>query len=273
MSSSNRIESRKITTRSIQEMKDRGEKISCLTSYDSLTTKLIDNAGIDIILVGDSLGNVFQGMDTTLSVTVDQMIYHTNAVVKSVSRALVVVDMPFMSYQVTANEALRNAGRIMKETGCSAIKLEGGKSVVKAVRKMVQTGIPVMGHLGLTPQSINRFGSYKARGIEESEALQIIEDAMLLQEAGAFAIVLEKIPATLAKKVTESLFIPTIGIGAGNHCDGQILVNTDMLGLSNDFKPRFVRTYTNLEFIITGAVSNYIKDVKSADFPNDDESY
>lgn len=267
------VESKKVTTKIIQEMKDKNVKISCLTSYDYLTTRIFDKAGIDIILVGDSLGNVFQGHETTLAVTVEDIIYHTKAVVKGAKRALIVADMPFMSYQITPDEALRNAGRIMKETGCSAVKLEGGKTVSKAIKKITKSGIPVMGHLGLLPQSINRYGGYQARGTTQEEADQIIEDALLLQSAGAFAIVFEKIPASLAKIITEQLTIPTIGIGAGKDCDGQILVNSDMLGLSNDFNPRFVRRYANLEETIGNAITNYITDVKSNSFPNEDESY
>ncbi|MFY8160914.1 MAG: 3-methyl-2-oxobutanoate hydroxymethyltransferase [Candidatus Kapaibacteriota bacterium] len=273
MSVHQNIDSKKITTKIIQEMKDKNIKISCLTSYDYLTTRIVDKSGIDIILVGDSLGNVFQGHETTLTVTVEEIIYHSKAVVKGAKRALVVADMPFMSYQITPDEALRNAGKIMKETGCSAVKLEGGKSVSKAIKKITKSGIPVMGHLGLTPQSINRFGGYQARGTTPDEAEQIIEDSLLLQEAGAFAVVLEKIPAQLAKNITEKLTIPTIGIGAGKYCDGQILVNSDMLGLSNDFNPRFVRRYANLEETIGNAITNYINDVKSNFFPNEDESY
>lgn len=265
--------SRAVTTLRLKEMKEQGLKITCLTAYDALMSRIFDAAGIDLILVGDSLGNVFQGNETTLPVTIEDTIYHTKAVVRGAGRALVVADMPFMSYQVTANEAFRNAGRIMKETGCSALKLEGGKSVRKAVRKMTEAGIPVMGHLGLTPQSINKFGSYRARGIDDEEAESIFSDALLLEEAGAFAIVLEKIPAVLAKRITEAINIPTIGIGAGNYCDGQILVYTDMLGLTKDFNPRFVRRYANLNDEITNAVLQFTKDVKSSDFPNDSESY
>lgn len=273
MSSYSSSNAKKITTKIIREMKASKQKITCLTSYDYLTTRILDNAGIDILLVGDSLGNVFQGHETTLSVTVEEIIYHTKSVVKGAKRALVVADMPFMSYQITPDEALRNAGRIMKETDCSAVKLEGGKSVSKAIKKITRSGIPVMGHLGLMPQSINNYGGYQARGVDREEAEQITKDALILEECGAFAIVLEKIPAELAKSITEKLSIPTIGIGAGAFCDGQILVNSDMLGLSNDFNPRFVRRYTNLEQVIFDAVSNYIKDVKSNDFPNESESY
>ncbi len=264
---------RAVTTLRLTEMKKSKLKISSLTAYDFTTAKIFDDAGIDVILVGDSLGNVFQGNETTLPVTIEEMIYHTKAVVKGCSRALVVADMPFMSYQVTSNEALRNAGRIMKESACNAVKLEGGARVCKTVNKITKAGIPVMGHLGLTPQSINKFGSYRARGTNEEEANKIYNDALLLQEAGAFAIVLEKIPAELAEKITNSLEIPTIGIGAGQYCDGQILVYTDMLGLTVDFNPRFVRRYAELGETITNSVNNYINDIKNLNFPSENESY
>jgi len=267
------FDGRHVTTLRLKEMKESGIKISCLTAYDALTAKIFDSAGIDMLLVGDSMGNVIQGADTTLSVTMEEIIYHANAVAKGASRALIVADMPFMSYQVTANEALRNAGRIMKETPCSAIKLEGGARLYKTIKKITNAGIPIMGHLGLTPQSINQFGSYRARGKDEDEAEQIFEDALLLEQAGAFAIVLEKIPANLAKKITESISIPTIGIGAGVHCDGQILVSTDMLGMTVDFNPRFVRRYANLNEIITKAVEEYVSDIRTSTFPNEKESY
>jgi 3-methyl-2-oxobutanoate hydroxymethyltransferase len=273
MSVNKKIEEKKVTTLRLQEMKNAGIKISCLTAYDALTANIFDSAGIDMMLVGDSLGNVFQGEETTLPVTLEQTIYHTKAVVKGANRALVVADMPFMTYQVSANEAFRNAGRLMKETGCSAIKLEGGKNVTKAIKKMNTAGIPVMGHLGLTPQSINKFGSYRARGKDPDEAKAIREDAFRLQDAGAFAIVLEKIPADLGKEITNELEIPTIGIGAGPHCDGQILVYTDMLGLTVDFNPRFVRQYAELNKVYSNVVEQYINDVRTNDFPNESESY
>ncbi|MGE5681801.1 MAG: 3-methyl-2-oxobutanoate hydroxymethyltransferase [Bacillota bacterium] len=264
---------RKITTQSLYLSKVKGIKIAALTAYDFITAKLLDQAGIDLILVGDSLSNVFQGNETTLPVTMDEMIYHTKAVSKGVDRAMVVVDMPFMSYQTNVDEAFRNAGRIMKETPAGGVKLEGGERVAETVRKITEAGIPVMGHIGLTPQSIHQFGSYKARGKNEEEAEQIVKDAKILQEAGAFSIVLEKIPAQLAKKVTESVSIPTIGIGAGVHCDGQILVTPDMLGLNVDFHPRFVRQYAPLAETIIDAVKNYVKDIKNREFPSEQESY
>jgi len=268
------ISSRKVTTLSLKVMKESGKKIVCLTAYDALWAKLFDESGIDLILVGDSLGNVFQGLDTTIPVTLDQMIYHSKAVTTGASRPLVVSDMPFMTYQVTPQEAFRNAGRLMKEAGVNAVKLEGGSTVVEAVRLITQNGIPVLGHLGLTPQSINQFGSYRARGVDTDEAAQIYIDAMQLEEAGVFAIVLEKIPADLAKKITESLSIPTIGIGAGPYCDGQILVYTDMLGLTTDFSPRFVRRYAQLADQVATATANYVEDIRNGLYPNiEDESY
>lgn len=264
---------KKITTRTVQEMKTRGEKISALTAYDYTMSRLLDKAGIDILLVGDSLGNVFQGHDTTLPVTLDDIIYHTHAVMRGADRAMVVVDMPFMTYQTSAEEAFRNAGRIMKETGAGAVKLEGGERSAAAVRLMTRAGIPVMGHLGLTPQSIHQFGGYKPRGATPEEAKQILIDAKILEEAGAFSIVIEKTPRDLAKQVTASLTIPTIGIGAGPDCDGQILVMNDMLGMNEEFHPRFVRQYANLTEIVQSAVSAYVKDIKEGEFPNDAESY
>lgn len=264
---------KRVTTKRLSEMKKAGIKISCLTAYDYTIAKIIDNSGIDVILVGDSLGNVIQGHDTTISVTLEETIYHTKAVVKGVDRALVVADMPFMTYQVNAKEAFKNAGLLMKQTGCSAVKLEGGSLVAGTVHQLTQAGIPVMGHLGLTPQSINQFGSYKTRGTDKEEADRIRNDAKLLQEAGAFAIVLEKIPASLGKEITESLEVPTIGIGAGPYCDGQILVYTDMLGITIDFNPRFVRQYANLNETISNSVSNYIEDIRNINFPNAEESY
>lgn len=263
----------KVTTETVKSMKNKAEKISMLTAYDFTMAKIIDRAGIDIILVGDSAGNVMAGYDTTIPMTMENMIYHTSCVVRGVDKALVIADMPFMSYQVTPNEALHNAGRLMKEANAEAIKLEGGKEVAESVEKIVNAGIPVMGHLGLTPQSINKFGTYKVRAKEPHEAKQLIEDAKALEQAGCFSLVLEKIPAALSKKVTNVLSIPTIGIGAGSHCDGQVLVAHDMLGLNKEFKPRFLRRYADLGDTMTDAVQSYIKDVKNGDFPNEDESY
>lgn len=264
---------KKITTHTLQKMKSSGEKISMLTAYDYSFAKIFDAAGIDIILVGDSASNVMAGHETTLPITLDQMIYHACSVVRGVSRCLVVVDMPFGSYQGNSKEALNSAIRIMKETGGHAIKLEGGEEVVESVKRIVGTGVPVMGHLGLTPQSIYQFGTYSVRAREEEEAKKLKRDALLLQEAGCFAIVLEKIPAHLAAVVSESLTIPTIGIGAGNACDGQVLVMHDMLGINVEFKPRFLRQYLNMHEQITGAVLQYITDIKSGDFPNEKEQY
>jgi 3-methyl-2-oxobutanoate hydroxymethyltransferase len=254
-------------------MKSKGEKISMITAYDFTMARIVDHAGIDIILVGDSASNVMAGHETTLPITLDQMIYHTSCVVRGVDRALVVADLPFMSYQVTIKEALINAGRMMKEAGAHAIKLEGGTFVAETVKRIVDAGIPVMGHLGLTPQSIYKFGTYKVRAKEEAEATQLIEDAKKLQDSGCFAIVLEKIPADLAAIVTKELNIPTIGIGAGGSCDGQVLVVHDMLGLTKDFKPRFIRRYLNLFEEMSEAVTNYVNDVKSGDFPSKEEQY
>ena len=264
---------KRITTKSLQLLKNNGTKISALTAYDFITAKLIDQAGIDIILVGDSLGNVFQGNDTTLPVTLDEMIYHTKAVTRAVERAMVVVDMPFMSYQTSPNEAFTNAGRIMKETLASAVKMEGGEIIAETVNKVTQNGIPVMGHIGLMPQSIHQYGGYSERGRDKTEAEQIKKDAIALQQAGAFSIVLEKIPRELAKEISESLDIPTIGIGAGVFCDGQILVTPDMLGLNVEFHPRFVRYYAELADTIKSSVSQYIKDVTDKNFPTTEESY
>jgi 3-methyl-2-oxobutanoate hydroxymethyltransferase len=254
-------------------MKQKGEKISMLTAYDFTMAQIIDQAGIDIILVGDSASNVMAGHETTVPMTLDHMIYHTSCVVNGVDRALVIADLPFMSYQVTTKEALINAGRMMKEAGAHAIKMEGGKPIAGTVKKIVEAGIPVMGHLGLTPQSIYKFGTYKVRATEDQEADELIRDAKLLEEAGCFSIVLEKIPAKLAARVTEELTIPTIGIGAGAGCDGQVLVIHDMLGLNKEFNPRFLRRYADLNTVMTDAVQNYIKDVKNKDFPNEDEQY
>lgn len=264
---------KRITTKALSVLKQKGIKISALTAYDFITARILDRAGIDIILVGDSLGNVFQGNETTLPVTMDEMIYHTKAVTKGVERAMIVVDLPFMSYQLSIDEGFRNAGRIMKETSAGAVKLEGGKRVAETVRKITDAGIPVMGHIGLTPQSIHQFGSYRERGKDEDEAKELLEDAKILEEAGAFSIVIEKIPAKLAKQITDSVKIPTIGIGAGINCDGQILVTPDMLGLNEDFHPRFVRNYSDIGSRILEAVKNYIDDVKQAKFPSEEESY
>ena len=263
----------KITTQTVVDMKRKGEKISMLTAYDYTMAKIVDQTGIDIILVGDSASNVMAGFETTVPMTLDHMIYHTSCVVRGVDRALVIADMPFMSYQVTAKEALINAGRMMKEAGAHAVKVEGGKSIRKTVRKIVDAGIPVMGHLGLTPQSIYKFGTYKVRATDEQEAQDLITDAKSLQEAGCFSLVLEKIPAKLAERVSQELDIPTIGIGAGVGCDGQVLVLHDMLGLNKEFNPRFLRRYADLHTTMTDAVQQYIDDVKSKDFPNDEEQY
>lgn len=266
-------EVKKITTHTLQKMKNNGEKISMLTAYDFSFAKIFDNAGIDIILVGDSASNVMAGHETTLPITLDQMIYHAQSVVRGIERCLVVVDLPFGSYQGNSKEALNSAIRIMKETGGHSVKMEGGEEVVESIKRIISTGIPVMGHLGLTPQSIYKFGTYTVRAREEDEAMKLKRDALLLQEAGCFAIVLEKIPAALAKEVTESLQIPTIGIGAGGHCDGQVLVMHDMLGINTEFKPRFLRQYMNLNETITNSVKQYIGDIKSKDFPNQNEQY
>jgi 3-methyl-2-oxobutanoate hydroxymethyltransferase len=264
---------RRVTTRVLQEMKRKGVRISALTAYDATTAALFDRAGIDVLLVGDSVANVVQGHTTTLPVTLEEMIYHTHAVMRGVKRSMVVVDMPFMTYQVRADEAFRNAGRIMKETEAGAVKLEGGVEVADGVRRMTAAGIPVMGHLGLQPQSIHQYGGYRPRGTTEEEAAKILEDARALELAGAFAIVLEKIPAELAGRVTASLKIPTIGIGAGAQCDGQILVSADMLGLTIDFNPRFVRRYDNFADRVVDAAQRYLADVRSGDFPSAEESY
>ncbi|MBC7536235.1 MAG: 3-methyl-2-oxobutanoate hydroxymethyltransferase [Ferruginibacter sp.] len=266
-------EVKKITTNTLQKMKAAGEKISMITAYDFSFAKIFDAAGIEIILVGDSASNVMAGHETTLPITLDQMIYHAQSVVRGIERCLVVVDMPFGTYQGNSKEALNSAIRIMKETGGHSVKLEGGVEVIESVKRIVSTGVPVMGHLGLTPQSIYKFGTYTVRAKEEEEAVKLKSDALALQEAGCFAIVLEKIPAVLAKEVSESLSIPTIGIGAGGNCDGQVLIMHDMLGINTEFKPRFLRQYLNMAEQITGAVQRYIKDVKSSDFPSDKEQY
>ncbi len=266
-------EVKKITTNTLQKMKENGEKISMITAYDFSFAKIFDAAGIDVILVGDSASNVMAGHETTLPITLDQMIYHASSVIRGVNRSLVVVDMPFGSYQSNSKEALISAFRIMKETGAHAVKLEGGEEVLESVKRIVAAGVPVMGHLGLTPQSIYKFGTYTVRAKEIEEAEKLRRDAKLLEEAGCFGIVLEKIPAALAKEVSESLSIPTIGIGAGKYCDGQVLVMHDMLGLTSEFKPRFLRQYLKLEELVTGAVKQYITDVKKKDFPNEHEQY
>lgn len=264
---------RKVTTRRLIEMKQRGEKIACLTAYDYSMARLIDGAGIDMILVGDSASNVMAGNVTTLPMTIDQMIYHAKSVIKGVERALVVCDMPFGSYQGNSKEALANAVRIMKESHAEAVKLEGGAEIRESVERILSAGIPVCGHLGLTPQSINKFGSYNVRAREAAEAEKLIADAKLLDELGCFAIVLEKIPAELARRVTEAVSVPTIGIGAGGATDGQILVMHDMLGINKGFSPRFLRRYADLSTVIDEAVSHYVSDVKSSDFPNVTEQY
>ncbi|CAN5187905.1 3-methyl-2-oxobutanoate hydroxymethyltransferase [soil metagenome] len=266
-------EVKKVTTNTLLKMKASGEKISMLTAYDFSFAGIIDDAGIDVILVGDSASNVMAGHETTLPITLDQMIYHASSVIRGVKRCLVVVDLPFGSYQSNAQIALASAIRIMKETGAHAVKLEGGEEALDSIKSIVSAGVPVMGHLGLTPQSIYKFGTYNVRAREEEEAKKLRNDALLLQDAGCFGIVLEKIPATLAKEVSESLSIPTIGIGAGKDCDGQVLVMHDMLGINTEFKPRFLRQYLNLNEQVTNAVSRYIADVKSNDFPSDLEQY
>ena len=264
---------KRITTNSVVEMKKNGEKIAMLTAYDYTMAKIVDHAGIDIILVGDSASNVMAGHETTLPITLDQMIYHASSVVRAIERCLVVVDLPFGSYQSDPKEALRSAIRIMKESGGHAIKLEGGKEVKESIKKILNAGIPVMGHLGLTPQSIYKFGTYTVRAKEEEEAKKLKADAKLLEELGCFGIVIEKVPAKLAKEVAESIRIPVIGIGAGNGVDGQVLVIHDMLGMTHEFSPRFLRRYLDLYTEMSGAFKHYIKDVKSRDFPNDDEQY
>ena len=264
---------RKVTTNTLQRLKANEEKISMITAYDFSFAKLFDQAGIDVILVGDSASNVMAGHDTTLPITLDQMIYHAASVIRATERALVVVDLPFGSYQSNSEIALASAIRIMKETGAHALKLEGGEEVVDSVKRIVSAGIPVMGHLGLTPQSIHKFGTYVVRAKDEAEANKLRKDAVILQEAGCFAVVLEKIPAALAKEVSENLLVPTIGIGAGMYCNGQVLVMHDLLGINTEFKPRFLRSYLNLAEQVTNAVKQYIADVKNKDFPNDSEQY
>jgi 3-methyl-2-oxobutanoate hydroxymethyltransferase len=266
-------ETKRITTHTVQKMKDTGKKIAMLTAYDYSFAHIIDSAGIDVILVGDSASNVMAGHETTLPITLDHMIYHASSVVRGAKRCLVVVDLPFGSYQSNGDVALASAIRIMKETGAHAIKMEGGAEVLDSVKRIISAGIPVMGHLGLTPQSIYKFGTYNVRAKEDAEASKLRTDAKLLEETGCFAIVLEKIPATLAKEVSESLHIPTIGIGAGPHCDGQVLVMHDMLGLTTEFNPRFLRRYLNINEQVTKAVQQYISDVKDNNFPSEAESY
>lgn len=266
-------EIKKVTTHRLSEMKQKGDKISMLTAYDFSLARLVDDAGTDIILVGDSASNVMAGNETTLPITLDQMIYHGASVVRAVKRALVVVDMPFGTYQGNSRAALNGAIRIMKETAADAVKLEGGSEVIKSVKRILTAGIPVMGHLGLMPQSINKYGTYAVRAKEREEAEKLIQDALLLQEAGCFAIVLEKIPASLGAEVAKKLAIPVIGIGAGNAVDGQVLVLHDMLGITRQFSPRFLRRYANLAATINDAIGNYIKDVKSGEFPDKSEQY
>jgi 3-methyl-2-oxobutanoate hydroxymethyltransferase len=264
---------RVVTTHTVVTMKSSGEKIAMLTAYDYLVARAMDRVGVDVILVGDSVGNVVQGHPTTLPVTVDEMIYHAKAVKRGVRNALVVVDMPFMSYQNSEEEAVRNCGRVMKEVGAGAVKLEGGEYIADRVRHLVTIGIPVMGHIGLMPQSINKYGTYEVRARDRKEAAQVLRDAHALADAGAFAIVLEKIPSALARRITAEVSVPTIGIGAGPHCDGQVLVVYDMLGLTEEFRPRFVRRYAELAQTMRAAFTRYCDDVKTSTFPSRDESY
>ena len=266
-------ELKRITTHQLQAMKERGEKISMLTAYDYSMAKIIDAAGIDVILVGDSASNVMAGHETTLPITLDQMIYHAGSVIRAVERSFVVVDIPFGSYQGNSSEALRSAIRIMKESGAHAVKMEGGEEIKESVTRILSAGVPVMGHLGLTPQSIFKFGTYTVRAKEDKEAEKLMHDAKVLEECGCFAVVLEKIPAKLAERVTQSISIPTIGIGAGPKVDGQVLVMQDILGITTEFQPRFLRRYADLNEIIDKAVRQYITDVKSRDFPNEEEQY
>lgn len=268
-----RKEVKKVTTHVLQEMKQRGEKIAMLTAYDYTMAKIIDNAGIDVILVGDSASNVMAGHETTLPITLDQMIYHAGSVIRAIDRALVVVDLPFGSYQANSKEALNSAIRIMKESGAHAVKLEGGREIKESIERILTAGIPVMGHLGLTPQSIYKFGTYTVRAKEQDEAERLLEDAKLLEQYGCFALVVEKIPATLATKVSQTISIPVIGIGAGGGTDGQVLVTHDMLGMTHEFSPRFLRRYLNLYESMGNAFKQYITDVKSKDFPSDKEQY
>jgi 3-methyl-2-oxobutanoate hydroxymethyltransferase len=263
----------KITVPHLIKMKEKGEKIVCLTAYEYITASLLDESGIDCILVGDSGAMVFAGHENTLPITVDQMIYHTQSVSRGVHRALLITDMPFLSFQISPEEAVRNAGRFLKEGGAEGVKLEGGAPVAEAIHRLVEIGIPVMGHLGLTPQSISAFGGYRLRGKQTDEAERLKKDAKILEEAGVFSIVLEKIPTALSKEITESIAVPTIGIGAGPHCDGQILVTHDMLGLFETFKPKFVRRYAELAQTIKSSVGTYIRDVKEGTYPSSKESY
>lgn len=264
---------KRVTTHTIQEMKNRGEKISCLTAYDYSMGGIVDAAGVEVILVGDSASNVMAGHETTLPITLDQMIYHATSVVRSVNRALVVVDLPFGSYQGNSEEALRSAIRIMKESGAHAVKLEGGTEIKESIIRILSAGVPVMGHLGLTPQSIYKFGTYTVRAKEEAEAEKLLADAQMLEEVGCFSVVLEKIPSVLTRQVSESITIPTIGIGAGPHADGQILVLHDLLGITKEFKPRFLRRYADLHTVMSDAIASYVSDVKGKSFPNEKESY
>lgn len=273
MSTERRMNVNKVTTHVLQAMKERGEKISMLTAYDYTLAKIVDDAGMDVILVGDSASNVMAGHDTTLPITLDHMIYHASSVMRAIKRALVVVDLPFGSYQGNSKEALASAIRIMKESGAHAVKMEGGEEIKESIQRILSAGVPVMGHLGLTPQSINKFGTYTVRATEEREAEKLIEDAKLLEALGCFSLVLEKIPADLAERVAQTVKIPVIGIGAGAGVDGQVLVLHDMLGLNTGFHPRFLRRYMELYDGIKGAIINYIEDVKTQDFPNESESY
>ena len=267
------INSSRVTIKVLEQMKSKGEKISMLTAYDYSFAKIIDEAGVDIILVGDSASNVMAGHETTLPITLDQMIYHASSVIRAVKRALVVVDLPFGSYQSDSQEALKSAIRIMKESGAHAVKLEGGHLAKESIERIIQAGIPVMGHLGLTPQSIYKFGTYTVRAKEDEEAKTLISDSKMLEKVGCFSIVLEKIPNKLAKKVTSSLKLPIIGIGAGSHVDGQVLVSHDMLGMNKDFSPRFLRRYLDLDSLVSNAVKKYSKDIKDGNFPNKEEQY
>jgi|TARA_A100001011_G_scaffold55377_1_gene54101 3-methyl-2-oxobutanoate hydroxymethyltransferase len=267
------INSSRVTIKFLEQMKSKGEKISMLTAYDYSFAKIIDEAGVDIILVGDSASNVMAGHETTLPITLDQMIYHASSVIRAVKRALVVVDLPFGTYQSDSQEALKSAIRIMKESGAHAVKLEGGHLAKESIERIIQAGIPVMGHLGLTPQSIYKFGTYTVRAKEDEEAKTLISDSKMLEKVGCFSIVLEKIPNKLAKKVTSSLKLPIIGIGAGSHVDGQVLVSHDMLGMNKDFSPRFLRRYLDLDSLVSNAVKKYLKDIKDGNFPNKEEQY
>jgi 3-methyl-2-oxobutanoate hydroxymethyltransferase len=271
--SKHQSEIKRVTTHQLQAMKDRGERIAMLTAYDFSMARILDGAGIDVILVGDSASNVMAGNETTLPITLDQMIYHATSVVRAITRAFVVVDIPFGSYQGNSNEALRSAIRIMKESGAHGVKVEGGKEIKESVERILSAGVPVMGHLGLTPQSIFKFGTYAVRAKDQQEADKLLEDARALEQCGCFSIVLEKIPASLAKKVAEEVSIPIIGIGAGPYVDGQVLVIHDMLGITQEFQPRFLRQYADLDAVMKNAFDQYINDVKNNDFPNKEESY